>query len=64
MDVQRETSEGFAEGSFTVEGLEVHRGKQLQIEFQNENLIARVNGSTVACVPDLICCLESEGARI
>ena len=63
MDVQRETSEGFARGSFSVEGVEAHRGKQLQIDFQNENLIARIDDRILACVPDLICCLESEGAH-
>ena len=63
MDVLRETTEGFARGSFAVDGLEAHRGKQLQIEFQNENLIASIDGSIIACVPDLICCLESEGVH-
>ncbi len=63
MDVQRKTSEGFARGSFSVEGVEAHRGEQLQIDFQNENLIARMDGRVLACVPDLICCLESEGVR-
>ena len=62
VDLQRATSDGFAKGSFTVEGVDAYRGKELQIEFQNENLIARMDGSIVACVPDLICCLESEGA--
>ncbi|CAL5220079.1 g2030 [Coccomyxa viridis] len=61
MDVQRETSEGFARGTITVEGADAHRGKQLQIDFQNENLVAHMDGSIIACVPDLICCLESEG---
>lgn len=63
MDVQRETSEGFARGTITVEGADAHRGKQLQIDFQNENLVAHMDGSIIACVPNLICCLESEGVR-
>ena len=50
-------------GSFTVEGLDIHRNNSLIIDFQNENLIARLNGAIVACVPDLICCLEIEGMR-
>ena len=63
MDVQRSTSEGFARGSFTVEGLDTHRDNPLLVDFQNENSISRLNGSVIACVPDLICCLETEGMR-
>eukprot|EP00879_Flechtneria_rotunda_P002708 GHRR01002914.1.p2 GENE.GHRR01002914.1~~GHRR01002914.1.p2 ORF type:complete len:181 (-),score=92.17 GHRR01002914.1:1477-2019(-) len=41
-------------------------GDHLVIEFQNENLVAKTaTGKVLACVPDLICCLESSsGAAI
>lgn len=50
MDVQRSTSEGFARGSFTVEGLDTHRDNSLLVDFQNQNLIARLNAASLpAC---------------
>jgi DUF917 family protein len=35
----------------------------MHITFQNENLIARVDGEVKAIVPDLICILDSETAE-
>ncbi len=64
VEVQRQTTEGFAKGSFEVEGLDAHQGLAMQVEFQNENLIALMGGNVVACVPDLICCLEAEGRSL
>lgn len=61
MDVQRETSKGFAKGTFAVEGSGPHQGGLMQVDFQNENLVGRMDGDVIACVPDLICCLETEG---
>jgi uncharacterized protein len=52
-DVNRRTVRGFARGTLNIEGF----GKvpnQLYIEFQNEFLIAYLNGQIVATVPDLI----------
>lgn len=40
-------------------------GSCLVIEFQNENLVARIGSHVVGCVPDLICVLEtSSGAAV
>lgn len=62
MDVHRVTSGGFAKGQITFQGLgPASKGKQLVVDFQNENLVARIDGLVVASVPDLICCLESDG---
>ena len=61
MDVQRETSEGFVRGTFATEGMNAYAGMLLHVEFQNENLVARMDGNVIACVPDLICCMETEG---
>jgi DUF917 family protein len=65
IDVQRRTVAGFARGMLVAEGLGGYRGDFLHIAFQNENLVAwKGNRDTrdevVACVPDLICMLESD----
>ncbi len=38
-------------------------GSELEIAFQNENLVARRDGRLVAVVPDLICVLDAETAE-
>lgn len=63
VDVERRTREGFAVGSVTFDGLDEHEGETMTIEFQNENLVARREGETVATVPDLITVLEAETGR-
>ncbi len=73
VDVQRRTTSGFARGELVAEGLGDYRGSSLHVAFQNENLVAwraaaadRSGSSTsgcgevVACVPDLICVIETE----
>lgn len=65
VDVQRRTTGGFARGELVTEGLGDYRNEWLHIAFQNENLIAwrgdrHTKGEVVACVPDLICLLETE----
>lgn len=61
IDLQRAMSEGFAHGQFTIEGLQENRGQTMTIQFQNENLVAHVDGRLVLTVPDLICCLATDG---
>src|SRR5215217_1947156 len=66
VEVFRRTSEGFAKGTVHILELEASNGAEpelLEIEFQNENLIARVNGRVRAVVPDLLCILDSETAE-
>lgn len=60
VDVERRTMAGFARGRMVVEGLEEDHGSDLEVEFQNENLVARVSGEVVASVPDLISVLDKE----
>ena len=63
MDVERRTSEGFARGHFII--MHEHAWPEsggMRIDFQNENLVARIGKHVLGCVPDLICCLETEGA--
>ncbi|MDY6817314.1 MAG: DUF917 domain-containing protein [Halobacteriales archaeon] len=62
-DVERRTQEGFAVGTVSLDGLDGYDGQQAAIEFQNENLIVRRDGTVVATVPDLIVVLEEETGR-
>lgn len=60
VDVDRSTVEGFTRGKVTLDGIDSDNGKQFEVEFQNENLIAYKNGEVVATVPDLITFLDLE----
>ena len=47
-----------------LEGSGADSGKSLQIDFQNENLIARTGeGEILAVVPDLICLVDEDSAE-
>jgi DUF917 family protein len=66
VEVYRRTTEGFAKGTVRIQELDSPSGREpelLQIEFQNENLIARSGDRILAVVPDLICILDSETAE-
>ena len=66
VEVFRRTSEGFAKGTVRiaeVDTTDTTGARTLKIEFQNENLIARVNDQVLAVVPDLICVLDAETAE-
>lgn len=62
VDVDRRTTEGFAKGVARIAPTD-GGDDELEIRFQNENLIALRNGELVAIVPDLICVVESESAE-
>jgi DUF917 family protein len=67
VDLERRMAAGFARGVVRLDGLGAWRGSALAIDFQNENLIARLTGGsagerTLAVVPDLICIVDSETA--
>ncbi|KXA97057.1 hypothetical protein AKJ39_03765 [candidate division MSBL1 archaeon SCGC-AAA259J03] len=62
VDVNREITGGFVEGKAFLEGIEGFEGR-LEIEFQNENLIARKDGEVMATTPDLICVVDSDTAE-
>jgi uncharacterized protein len=57
-DLERKTVQGFARGRMTLVGF--GDGQRLDIAFQNENLIARLEGEVVATVPDLITLVQLE----
>ena len=70
IDVDRRTDEGFARGSVRIAGV---GDEELEVQFQNENLIAlqsgvqhsgvQHSGVMVAIVPDLICIVEADTAE-
>jgi DUF917 family protein len=57
-DVQRRTEGGFARGDAFITGIDEYAGHQLQMSFQNENLIASIDGVPRVTVPDLIATLD------
>ena len=60
-DVQRRTEGGFAVGEASIDGVGDCEGRDLQLDFQNENLVARDSEhGVVASVPDLITVLDAE----
>lgn len=60
-DVQRRTEGGFAVGEASIDGVGDCEGRTLQLDFQNENLVARDSEhGVVASVPDLITVLDAE----
>lgn len=59
VDVERATTTGFARGRATIES---EHGR-LELQFQNEHLIAEVNGKIVATTPDLIMVLDHENGE-
>lgn len=60
VDLERETRGGFSVGRVAIESF--GGGDRMDLEFQNENLIARRNGEVVAMVPDLITVMDRETA--
>ena len=60
IDVDRQTSQGFTLGSAKIAG--DGDARICTIDFQNENLIARTDGETLAIVPDIISVLDAETA--
>ncbi len=59
-DVLRETRAGFNFGKVILEGIGECKGRSAYVEFQNENLVASVEGTIVATTPDLICLVDTE----
>jgi hypothetical protein len=63
VDVERHTTGGFARGAATVEGLGAHAGRTLEVQIQNENLVAREGDRVLASVPDLITVIDAQTAE-
>ncbi len=63
VDVERRTTKGFARGGIRFESFK--NQDRLEIEFQNEFLIAYLNGEVAVTTPDLICIVtEEEGEPV
>jgi DUF917 family protein len=59
-DVLRRTTAGFARGEAQIEGTGANKGATLQLQFQNENIIASREGQVLSTAPDLLICLEAD----
>jgi DUF917 family protein len=57
-DMERRTEGGFAKGDAHLDGIDDYRGQHLQLSFQNEHLVARIDGEIRVTVPDLIALLD------
>jgi len=60
IDVQRVTAAGWNRGTATIAGFHGEGHRRCQLRFQNEFLIAEVDGAAVATTPDLIALLDVE----
>jgi DUF917 family protein len=59
VDVERRATEGFLRGRTRFEGMDDWRGQAMEIAFQNEWIVAWLEGEAIAMSPDLICVLDS-----
>ncbi|MFE3450062.1 DUF917 domain-containing protein [Nonomuraea sp. NPDC059194] len=57
LDVERRTHGGFARGTARLKG---GAGELLRLSFQNEHLLAELDGVPVATTPNLICVLDQQ----
>jgi DUF917 family protein len=61
VDVERSSDGGFTRGRARIEPFEP--GPAMELAFQNEHVLATVDGRVRAIVPDLICVLDAESAE-
>jgi uncharacterized protein len=61
VDLLRETRNGFSVGRVVIDSF--GGGQRLEVEFKNENLVARRDGAVCALVPDIISILDRETAE-
>jgi len=59
MDVERRATEGFLRGRVRFDGMDDWRGSSMELNFQNEWIVAWLDKKPVAMSPDLICVLDS-----
>src|SRR5690606_15537415 len=57
-DINRRTTEGFAKGIATIEGIEEYSNAECSLHFQNEHLLAESEGRILCVTPDLIAVLD------
>ena len=59
IDVDRRTTGGFLRGTAKLDGLDEYSGYHVELDFQNEWLVARLGDQVIATVPHLICLLDA-----
>ena len=60
VDIERRTTAGFSRGTARLDGTDDHAGEVLQLEFQNEFLVALRDGRPIVTVPDLIIVVDED----
>lgn len=60
VDIKRETKGGFAQGNAEIKGINEYSDQKLTLNFQNEHLVAKLDGEVIASVPDLITVHDKE----
>jgi hypothetical protein len=63
VNVERQTSQGFARGRVQLSGMDSYQDQEMSIDIQNENLIAWQNGCPLVTVPDLICIIDMDSGE-
>jgi uncharacterized protein len=59
-DINRKTETGFARGTAVIEGINDNKNEELELNFQNEHLIAKTKDRLLCVTPDLIAVLDAE----
>jgi hypothetical protein len=62
VNLDRRVEKGWNLGELTIQGSGDYSGESMKIDFQNENLIARIGDKVLATVPDLITILDQDTA--
>ena len=57
--MDRHTTGGFLRGVAKISGLDQYSGSEVELDFQNEWLVARLENQVIATVPHLICLLDA-----
>jgi DUF917 family protein len=65
VDAMRRATKGFLRGTVDIDGTGAYGGARCHADFQNEYIIAWIDGAPTVMVPDLICVLDAvSGAAI
>ena len=62
-DISIRTEGRWNKGECHIEGLNDFRGQNMHLDFQNEFLVASMNGKVIVCVPDLITMLDIDSSE-
>jgi len=57
-NLKTEMESGFDKGKTIISGLNEYKNETLEIDFKNENMMAKIGDDIVAMVPDLICLVD------